>query len=139
MKFLYALRREMFALHARAPQNLLRSPAAIPKSVPDQRGQTSLVRHGQGCGEGCGCVCDVQVWKGHRTTCFQSSNEHTFCIGQRLILALYSASSKRIRDALVYEFLLYTGLEGQAHRCVKSLFMSRSKTVSTHSGVTHQP
>ncbi|CAM9944242.1 unnamed protein product [Ascophyllum nodosum] len=60
MKFLYALRREVFALHARCPQNLLRSPTAIPPSVRDQQGRSSLLRHGQGCGSNCGCVMDLQ-------------------------------------------------------------------------------
>ncbi|CAM9798209.1 unnamed protein product [Scytosiphon promiscuus] len=60
MKFLHALRREVFALHARAPQNL-HAPAPFPSSAAEQRGSASLVRHGQGCGAGCGCVCDVRV------------------------------------------------------------------------------
>lgn len=63
MKFLHALRREVFALHARAPLNL-RPPSLLPPTLAEQRGRSRLVRHGQGCGEGCGCVLDVQVWHG---------------------------------------------------------------------------
>lgn len=60
MKFLYALRREVFALHARAPLNF-RAPAPLPATALEQRGRASVSRHGQGCGEGCGCVLDIQV------------------------------------------------------------------------------
>lgn len=75
MKFLHALQREVFALHARAPLNL-RAPTPLPVAAREQRGRASLgsdggaaqggtrdsrARHGQGCGEGCGCVLDIQV------------------------------------------------------------------------------
>ncbi|CAM9996980.1 unnamed protein product, partial [Discosporangium mesarthrocarpum] len=65
MKFLLGLRRDIFRLHACAPQNLRPSPLAIPESPVNQRGEEILLRHGQGhgCGKGsgCGCVCDIQV------------------------------------------------------------------------------
>lgn len=60
MKFLLALRREVFALHAKTPQHL-RAPVPIPGSPWEQRGKDSLLRHGQGCGNDCGCVCDLEV------------------------------------------------------------------------------
>ncbi len=65
MKFLHALRREVFKLHARAPQNL-REPATAAAAAIAPGGTAVVSRVGQGCGAGCGCVVDFQVGRSSR-------------------------------------------------------------------------